>query len=109
MCEEKEIPIHVNIHDTMPEHCDLTVVPITDNNGNTIHEDVVICDNTPDSLIPPPIQTQPDMKTITVCSEETGTCEIKEIPSHIDISVDKPEYCELQLVPIADEFGNIVH
>ena len=54
---------------------------------------------TPEPILPP-FSIMPDSDGIVVCDADQGSCEVKNIPSNIDIEQSLPGHCELVWVTL---------
>ncbi len=108
-CQRKEIPAHIDLQKDAPEHCQVKQVPLTDEFGNTVNSEVLVCDpkdipelqeelGLSDLLVPEPV---PEFKDVVVCSTLTGTCEMVEVPGDHEVL----EGCDVTTVPITTKDG----
>jgi hypothetical protein len=92
-----------------PANCELKEVPLTDEFGETVTQEVLVCspDDIPqlqeelgltDLLVPEPV---PEFKEVVVCSTLTGTCEMVKVAGDHEVL----EGCDLATVPVTTANG----
>jgi len=92
----KEIPASIDIENSLPGHCKFELVPIDNPDGTVTEEMVVRC------VTPKKTHT---MRSVRVCNDYG--CEIKEIPSYVDIEEAMPDHCEYKIVPVTNPDGTV--
>lgn len=108
-CQRKSIRADIDINTDLPDHCKVQEVPLTDEYGQSVTQEVLVCgpEDIPilekelglkDLLVPEPV---PEFKEVVVCSTLTGTCEMVEVAGDHEVL----EGCDVTTVPITTSEG----
>ena len=97
ICEEKAIPEHIDVEATMPKACDVQEVVL----GGGKSKNIVVCnkdevEERKKKKKPVEKKTEPGMKTITICNENTLECEESQVPVSAKIKENLPDNCKIE-------------